>query len=266
MIVLNADKIKTTSNISVTSNVVGYPVTNIQSDRKSYTWRSTDNATQTLSITWSTPIEVDTVAILNHNLTTNSNIQIKYYDTASNVTPSYDTGTSKIGNVLSAPYSYSNNATSWAYGGGNNYLKRTKPYTIQKLVIAFQSYDVDSFDVSRIVCGKSVNFTVDPESVNLIFNDQTKNIRTEAGDMITDIRPSFKELEFDMQVLDANERKNLVNIIRANGSRVPVLIDLAGNKDSDLDQTLNLYGYFDELSINLGTMYRSSTSIKINEY
>lgn len=268
MLVLSKDRFKDTSNISVTSNVAGYPLSHAQIDKKSNTWKSTSNAEQVITITWANPIESNFVGICHHNFDQNTITRVRYYQTAANTNPIYDSGNASVGYCFDPPNGFTNNSQSFAYGGGNYWTKQTPEKSIKKIVINLSNSTPDQFyELSRIVIGKTISPKFDADvGVNLEIIDESKNVRTEAGDTVTDIRPVYKELNFNLGYIVEEDRNNILNIMRQVGCRNPVFVSLEGGKSNSIDKSHMIYGRFDALALDLNSLYKSATSVKVIEY
>ena len=269
MLILSNDQIKFSSNISVTSNVAGYPVTNIQVDKKSSTWRSVNANSQTFVVTWPSSAVVNFAGIAHHNFESNTIVRLKYYQTASNVAPIYDSGDVSVGTVFDPPNGFATNSgNSFAYGGGNYWAKQTPEHSVEKLEIDFSNGTPDGFyEVARIVCGDAKTLKYDPDiGLNTNFIDQSESVRTEAGDSIVNILPSHKEMNFNFGYLEKDDRQTLINLFRRVGSKYPAFISVNGYRDDSIDKSLMIYGRLNDNDLSLNQKYSSSTSIKVNEY
>jgi hypothetical protein len=166
MLILSRDYFKDTANLTVTSNVVGYPLSNAQIDKKSSTWKSTGNTEQIITITWNNPIDNNFIGFCHHNFDENTIVRIRYYQTAANVNPIYDSGNVSIGYCYDPPNGFTNNAQSYAYGGGNYWTKQTPEHSVQKIIINLSNNTPDNFyELSRIVLGKSISPRYDADMV-----------------------------------------------------------------------------------------------------
>ncbi len=267
MQILN-DRVRETANISVTSNVIAYPASNLRIDRKSSTWKSTSNASQTITITWATAIDVNAVALVHHNFDENTTVRVKYFDNASNTSPLYDSGNLSVGYCFEPPSGFSTNSgNSFAYGGGNYYVQQSQTYTAQKIEIQVTNNTPDNvYEIAKVVVGKIVSLDYGAESASIEFIDESETSRTEAGDTITNQLPCHKSMTLSFGALSVNDRNNLINIFRKVGTRIPILAMSRGYRNEGIDKSLMIYGRLTDSSLDLMQRYYSSTSIKVEEY
>jgi hypothetical protein len=269
MIFLSKDQVKNTSNISVTSNVVGYPVENVQLDKKSSTWKSDSSNTQTLSITWQNNIDCNFIALAHHNFDSNTVVRLKYYSSAANVTPAYDSGNVSIGMCFDPPNGFATNSgNSFVYGGGNYFCRQTPQHSIQKLELSILNNTPDGvYEVARLLCGDAKSLKYHPDiGVATNYNDESETTRTESGDTLVNILPSHKALNFNYGYLEKDDRQTLINLFRRVGSTYPVFISMNGYREDAIDKSLMIYGRLNDNDLSLNQKYSSSTSIKVSEY
>lgn len=263
-----SDRIKETSNISVSSNVVAYPVSNLSIDKKSSTWKSNSNSSQTISITWDSPIDLNCVSLVHHNFHSNSVVKIKYYDLASNVNPIYDSGNISVGYCFSPPAGFSTNSgNSFPYCGGNHFVHQSDTFNVEKIEIIIDGDTPDGFyEIARVIAGNVITFDYGAESASISLTDESESIRTESGDVIVNNLPVYKNVNLSFGTLTVNDRNNLINIFRKIGSKYPALFFSNGFRDDSIDKSLMIYGRIDSTSIDLMQRYYSATSLKIDEY
>ncbi len=268
MLILSKEQLRNTSNILSTSNVAGYPPSNLNIDKKSSSWRSTSKAYQTITVTWTSNINCNFVALCHNNFDSNTIVRIKYFTNPGDTSNVYDSQNIFVGNVFEPPIGFNTNSSnSFTFGGGNYFSNESPTHAIKKLTIDISNSTPDNFyEIARICTGEAVR-TFDPESgVELSIIDDTEILRTESGDSIVDIRPVHKELSLNLGYVSATDRKTLINCFRQASSKYPVYVSLAANQNDSIDKSIQLFGHIDELSLSLNELYVSSSSLKIIEY
>ncbi len=267
MQILN-DQARLTSNIITTSNVIAYPASNLNLDRKSATWKSTSNALQTITITWANGIDINAVALVHHNFDENTTVRVKYFDTASNVTASYDSGNLSVGYCFEPPLgSSTNSGNSFAYGGGNYFVHQTNTFTAQKIEITVTNNTPDNvYEIARIVAGNVISIEYGADSVSAELIDESESMRTEGGDVLVNSAIVYKRLAYNLGYLSASNRADVLNLFRKIGTKYPVLWMSNGYREDTIDKSLMIYGRLDSSSLDLLSKYISSTQLKITEY
>lgn len=267
MQILN-DRVRETANISTTSNIISYPAINLSIDRKSSTWKSTSNASQTITITWTDALEVNAVGLIHHNFDENTIFRVKYFGTASNVTASYDSGNIAIEYCFEPPMGFSTNSgKSFAYGGGNYFVHQTNTFSAQKIEITVHGGTPDGcYEIARIVAGNVISLEYGADSVSAELIDESERTRTESGDVLVNNAIIYKKLAYNLGYLSASNRADVLNIFRKIGTKYPVLWMSNGYRKDTIDKSLMIYGRLDSSSLDLLSKYISSTQLKITEY
>lgn len=267
MQILN-DCVRDTSNIIASTSAAGFLASNLNIDKKSSTWKSTSNATQTISITWGSAVDVNAVSLIHHNFDENTIARVKYFDNASNPIPIYDSGNISTGVCFDPPSGFlTNSGNSFTYGGGNYLVNQSATYAVRKIEIQLMNDTPDHvYEIARIVAGNATSLNYGAESAAIEFIDDNESVRTEAGDTITNAASCHKKMSLSFGTLSISDRRNLINIFRKVGTRVPVLVMSRGYKNDGIDKSLMVYGRLSESSLDLIQRYYSSTAIKVDEY
>lgn len=262
------DRVRDTANISVTSNVIAYPASNLSIDRKSSTWKSTSNASQTITVTWTNALDVNAVSLAHHNFDENTIVRVKYFDTAANTSPIYDSGNLLVGYSFEPPSGFSTNSgNSFPYGGGNYFVHQTNTFSAQKIEITVSGDTPDGYyEIARVVAGNVIRTEFDAESASVGIVDESEGVRTEGGDVLVNQAIVYRQMNLAFSALSIDDRNNLINLLRKVGSKYPVLVMERGYRENSIDKSLMLYGRLDALSLDLMQRYRSATSLKIEEY
>lgn len=267
MQILN-DRVRDTSNISVTSNVIAYPASNLSIDRKSSTWKSTGNASQSITITWANALDINAVSLVHHNFDENTVVRVKYFDTAANTSPIYDSGNLSVGYCFEPPAGFSTNSgNSFAYGGGNYFAHQTNTFTAQKIEIQLANNTPDGYyEIARLLAGNVISLEYDADAVNVDLIDESESTRTEGGDVLVNNSIVYKKLSYNLSYMPINDRKNVLNIFKKIGSKYPVLVMSNGYRDATIDKSIMIYGRLESNSVDLMSKYISSTQLRITEY
>jgi hypothetical protein len=81
------------------------------------------------------------------------------------------------------------------------------------------------------------------------IQDLSKNTRTQSGDLISDSSPTNRKIAFNIEELDATDRKTLYSILRRSGMRSSMFISLTPeNVDIELERDNMIYGKLSAVS------------------
>jgi hypothetical protein len=245
---------------------------NMQTDYKSEVWRAT-GVTATLTITWTTGELVGMVAFPFSNLTATASLRVRGYGNATDTTPLIDvTGMAAAGADFTSFYWGVDplGANAYSYGGGAYGSLWFPINTYQKIVIDITDSPQSGYiECSRLVCGRYWTPTYTAEAgATISIIDNSKQERTDAGDLRVDRGTVHKVLNFDLNFLTQLDRNSLWNILRGNGLFKSVYVSLIPESTDDTigEQIFQVYGKLSKsASIKYQLLNQFSTQLEIEE-
>jgi hypothetical protein len=162
------------------------------------------------------------------------------------------------------------NANIFAYGG----LSKTAIWFAQnytgctRLVITLSDNRGPYIDCARIVCGTwwepTINVSRDGLSVGSV--DSTKTTRSDAGDLLADQGFVTDELSFNLSLLTAQDRDDLLKIAKYAGISKSVAISVfpdTTNTNNAEQQAYLVYGKFDNANFDYVVSNYYSQNLKV---
>ena len=261
------------ATITATTSAASYPTSNMQNDIKGSVWRSTSVISNTITVNWATTQSINCIILPYTNLSKTATINITLYSGANATgTTLYTTGT-----INAVPYTMPTwdttytGVNAYSYGGGT-LVKQFTPSTVANVLSATITI-VDSantqgyMEISRILAGVYWSPAYNTEfGLTVDYVDASSHSRSQAGNIITDIGPIHKSINFNLSYMTASDRNYLVQLIKLNGMRKPIYVSVFPN-DGDLEKEL-LYQIYGKLSSNptithpMFTIYSSSITIE----
>lgn len=265
--------------LSASSTAGTCVASNLQTDFKSEVWRSvyTANSVQqeTITMTWAVGEIIGMVALAFCSLSSTASFRIKAYNLSTDTTPAYDAtklccpaarfdefywGTEPLG------------ANAYSYGGGTYAVMWIPPNAYQKIeLIITDSNPLGYIEASRLVCGTywSPKYTAE-QGATIGVIDNSKQERTDAGDLRTDRGTVHKTMNFDLNFLTEQDRNSLYNILVGNGLFRPLYISLipeeAAGQDQIGEQVFQIYGKLARSSsIRYQLINQFSTQLELEE-
>jgi hypothetical protein len=249
-------------------------VTNLQSDFKSEVWRS-NTTTETVTMTWAVGEIIGMVALAFCSLSSAATFRIKAYNLSTDSTPAYDaTKLCCPASMFDAFYWGTEplGVNAYSYGGATYAVAWIPPNAYQKIeLVITDSNPLGYIEASRLVCGTYWSPTYTAEmgaAVGVV--DNSKQERTDAGDLRTDRGTVHKTLNFDLNFLTQQDRNSLYNIIVGNGLFRPLYVSLLPEETSDQDQigeqVFQIYGKMSRQgSIKYQFVNQFSTQLELEE-
>ena len=252
-------------------------VSNLLTDIKSQVWRSTATSAQ-LTATWTNLQTIKAVILPHTNLTNAATMRVRGYTNTTDVpgvaSAVFDTtaltccavtSSAAMGWDLNTP-----GVANFGYGGGVYAGLFFTGGSVRKLYIEL----VDSgnaagyVEASRLITGDYWEPTYNADfGLKLGYKDDSVHMRTDSGDLITDIKPRSKTLTFDLGDLVPADREVLMRIVRSNGLPAPIFISVfPGDTDKNKEQDYQIYGKLSQISeLTLARFSSYTTSISIDE-
>lgn len=124
-------------------------------------------------------------------------------------------------------------------------------------------------EASKLICGEYWSPTYNTEyGLSVGLQDDSENLRSESGNLITTNGVVYKTLSFNLNYLTTTDRNEMVKLLRNNGKRRGVFISLFPSNSEDWEQE-SLYQLYGKLSsgLDLSHPYYQyfSTSIQLEE-
>lgn len=258
-----------------TSSTAGTLVaSNLLTEIKSQVWRST-STTASITATWAAGYLVGGVWLPFTNLTSAATIRVRVYTEVADVSPAFDSGT-----VFACPAlalglwgwgSTPLGVNAYSYGGGTyGGVWLSTPTTGKKVVIDL----VDSSNTSgyveagRLVVGSYWEGSKGADyGASLSAVDTSKQLRNDAGDLMTDRGTVHRHEAIPLTTLSPTERTTLWNMLVGNGMFRPVFFSLyPENADTGLEQSHMLYGKMtDSPAVSVPAFREYATTINLEE-
>jgi hypothetical protein len=245
---------------------------NLKTDYKSEVWRST-GLSATLTVDFPSAELIGMVAFAFCSLSAASTIRVRGYATPSSPTPLIDhTGFACYGTDFDRiswgmePLG----ANAYSYGGASyGVLWLPAVHACGRLVIDIADVNpLGYIEASRLVCGTYWSPEYNAETGATIgLVDNSRNERTDAGDLRTDRGTVHKTLSFDLNFMTELDRNALYNILRGNGMFKPVYISLIPESTDNVgEQVFQIYGKMARTStIKYQFAHMYSTQLNIEE-
>lgn len=238
---------------------------NLKLDAKSLVWRST-GASATLTVTLAAASTISAVILPFTNLTSVARITV----TLSN---GYTTGP-----VQCAPYSGTElwnqasipvGTSTYSYGGGT-YARVWFPTQTNITTVTITINSNASFiEASRLIIGDYWSPTYNTSyGLTAGVQDLSTNQRSESGDLITNRGTVYKTMTFSLDYLDADDRVQLISLLKNNGIYRPIFVSLFPNNSTDWtkEDAHQIYGKLSQLTtITHPVLSFYSSSIDIEE-
>ena len=260
------------STTTASSTAGAYAVANLTNDTKSLVWRST-GLSATLTAVWGATQNINCVVLPFNNFTPAATIRVQGFSDAAGATQVFDTG---IISANSAPakiisgFTQLQSQSAYAYGGGSYAVAYFALTGVQNVLITLSdpSNAAGYLEVSRLLIGTywSPAYNADV-GAGLTFQDTSKNVRSEGGDLITALGTRNRKLTFTLSRMSASDRATAANIFRSNGFRTPLFISIfPQNTDAALESDHQIYGKFSAMSAITIPVYTAySAPLEIEE-
>lgn len=251
------------ATITASTTAGALAATNVATDLKSQVWRST-SGTASLTFTWTVAETVGMVAIPFCTLSPTATIRVQGYTNAGDSVAAVDSGViPAVAFTMPKSGNLPTGVNSYGQGGANQVVVYVTPTAVKQVVISFVDPVNSYVEAGRVTMGNywesSVN--VPYASVTMGMGDDSKHTRSDAGDIFTDSGPRYKTLDFSLQYLPTVDRDNLWRILRGNGMRTPVFIDVVpGTSDAGDEYIYSIYGKLAKSSAVVMTMFNQYAS------
>lgn len=252
------------------STAAGYPLTNLLSDIKSKTWRSTNNGAQKIRIVWSQTQRASGIALAFTNLTSINTVRIQTFSNPSSGSASHDSSNIQVGYNYESPEGFNtNNNRSFGFGGGTHFSYFfPEQANIRRIEIDLAGIATPDgfFEISRLIIGDVFTAVVNPTYGLQIDNiDSSETIRTDAGDSIVNRSYQYRELSFDLAWMERNDKSQMASLFRKCGRHTPVFINVLPGEFGEMRQWGQIYGRFDSGGISYSDYENFSSIVNVVE-
>lgn len=219
------------SNISATTSVGNFPVSNLRNSWKATPWRSTTVAgEQRIRLDFSAPQTINMVAALFTNLTANATAKVYLYANTGDTTPIFTSlAIPPVMSPISDSVPYQN---TYSYGAGSSAVVYFLDTMVRKIEIGITDTENSSgyLQIGNLVVGKYwkpvLNFERG-ETVQIV--DESKHLRTDAADLLTNSGIKYRKIGFKLSNMQQTDRIALTNLLRSNGMSKSMFISLFPN-------------------------------------
>lgn len=262
---------KTSASLVAGASASGFPLTNLESDIKTDSWRSTNLSTPEIQTTWNTAVSISGFALAFTNLIAGSTARLRLYDATSGGTLLLDS-TINLVDSIDPPAGFSTlNSACFNFGGGVHLSAFFDTVTgVKRAQIALTSAsNPDGFiEIGRMIIGDSFEPEDNAEyGARTGFEDNTRKARTSSGNLTTNRGTVSRFLEFSMGDMSENDNFSLLRIFRRVAMSQPIFLSLI--PDSQIDKfnlDLQIYGLIDDSYSHILEAYNLySARIKLME-
>lgn len=232
------------------------PKSNLLTDSKSDVWRSAAGVTATtLVATWASLEAVSCVALPFCNLSQTATMRVRLYSDTAGTLLVLDTGT-----VLCAQgvpmslygMSAAQAASAYSYGGGTVARSFFAKVSARRVVIDINdAANLQGYlESARLVIGDCFTTQYNVSyGIEATYEDSTENLRTDAGNLVSDLGYKYKHVTADLEVMSPSERAAWWKLCAFCGVGVPVFFSvLTGDADKQAELDYSVYGKFSKVS------------------
>jgi hypothetical protein len=260
------------NTLTATNTNTNYIIDNVKKDTKGLVWRTNNASTSSnIRLSWATAQTISAVILPYTNLSATATITITLYSDAAFATQVFTSGA-----VAAVPAVLENQSTAtanyrYAFGGGNCarvYFTQTANCRSMQISIVDTANTDTYLEVSRIIVGTYWSPLYNTEfGLAVGIDDSSTKIRTQTGNLVTDIGTSNKTLTFNLSYMVNTDRDILFNIIRTIGTRKSIYVSLfPQDSEPTKEQTYQVYGRLSDLATITNPMYSIyASSISIEE-
>jgi hypothetical protein len=260
------------NTLTATNTNTNYIIDNVKKDTKGLVWRTNNASTSSnIRLSWTTAQTISAVILPYTNLSATATITITLYSDAAFTTQVFTSGA-----VAAVPAVLEDQSTAtanyrYAFGGGNCarvYFTQTANCRGMQISIVDTANTDTYLEVSRIIAGTYWSPLYNTEfGLAVGIQDSSTKIRTQTGNLVTDIGTSNKTLTFNLSYMVNTDRDILFNIIRTIGTRKSIYVSLfPQDSEPTKEQTYQVYGRLSDLATITNPMYSVyASSISIEE-
>lgn len=224
------------SAISASSEVASLPVTNLQEQKRSRIWRTTDASDAWVKGNWNGNQTIDSFAYVRHNIGASGTIRLRLYSAINQGgTLLYDSGVLAQGTSLgwglfpwgTSPWGGSSVFAHWAYRFAQLFFTAVTTARSFRLDISDAGNTDGYFEGARLFLGEAIDLDDNAGSGSgWWWVDNSRQRRTRGGSLGTDRRQKFRRWEVKLGVLDADELAALLELAQRAGLNDDMFIAL----------------------------------------
>ena len=245
---------------------------NMLIDIKSAVHRATGTSV-TYTATWAATEMIAFVGAMFCNWSPTSTMRVRIYSDTAGTTLVYDSGAQlacPASAIVLRGWTALASSMAYAYGGGSYPRAWFPAIGCRKLVI--DVVDTSSLagyvETSRLVVGNYWSPAYNAEyGASVTPMDASKHVRSDAGDLLTDIGPRSRKLNLNLSFMPPADRVAMVKILRENGMANPIFMSLfPESADLELERDHAIYGKLSAISaITLAMINAYSAPIELEE-
>jgi hypothetical protein len=242
------------ASFTASTTVGTLAASNMLLDVKSAVHRATGTSV-TYTATWAATETLACVAIPFCNLSPTATMRVRIYSDTAGTTLVFDSTAlpaCPASAVVLRGWTALASSMAYAYGGGVYARAWFAAIGCRCLVVDISdASNLAGFvEASRMVAGNYWSPSVNADiGAQLLFDDRSAHVRSDAGDLLTDVGPRMRKLTLNLSYLPASDRTTAAGIFRANGMGTPMLVSVfPGDADTDLERDYTVYGKLSAMS------------------
>lgn len=258
-------------------SVVGFPASNTQNRIRSRVWMATDGTDQSIYGTYADNLSrtASYFGMFRH-LCQGGNVRLRLYTDASWTSLIFDSSANPVINVVVidgidwgiAPYSgggtidpFLLEAPYWLYFSPTAHLSYRITFTGN-----VTTYGTPFWQVCRLVLGNFFQVNINPSYGHTIgFVDQTDSNRSRGGTLRTNIGPTWKTMQMQLDAVEESERAGWLDIMRYVGTSRDFVTALFVGENSRRERDHHILGLFSNLDALGRQVNRLTKKFQIQE-
>lgn len=223
--------VEASANLTADASAGSLLPINLLNDEPTYIWRSTGTS-GTLTLTWSTPVSVDSVALCWTNLTDTDTVTANLFTQEADVTPAATLELSPP-TATRAPHG----KVDMAFWFGNDIPVR------KVTLVVIDVANPSPVEAGRVFVGKAHEMYLNPAvGAALSVEDPSYVSRSESGAIRVEKRKPYRRLAFNYAALHHADSLELFTLFRNMGPKV-ALFSVLPDRSNDLSAAFTLVGF-----------------------
>jgi hypothetical protein len=252
-------------------------VENLKTDIKSQVWR-TGSTSANITAILPSAVNINAVVFSYTNLSNGATLRVRGYTNTTDIigtdSPVFDTTSLPCCNyTASSVFGWDINTPAVVDFGYGAFVYASLFFTggsVRKLYIEIADSGNSSgyIEAGRLICGYYWEPTFNADyGIQLGFDDQSNNSRNNAGDLLSDVKPRFKNMTFSLGNFSAADREKIMRMLRINGTSNGIYFTIfPDDSDKNKEQDYQIYGKLAQNPmITMPWFDRFSGSFTINE-
>lgn len=259
------------ATLTASSTVGPLAASNLLVDLKSLVHRATSTSV-TYTATWSAAETLSCVALPFCNLSPTATIRVRLYTDAAGTTLALDTGTNlacPAAAIVLPGWTAQASASAYTYGGGACARAWFAATNAQRLVVDIvDTSNLQGYvECSRLVAGAYFSPAYNANvGATLTFADTGTQVRSGAGELLTDAGTRSRSITLELSNLPAADRTSLAHVLRGGLSAPLFLSVLPTSSDLEAERDHQLYCKLGETgAVALATMGSYSLPFRFEE-